>query len=210
MSDDTAKAYWDRHASNYDRSMAILGGPIPAMVARTRRAVDGATSVLEVAAGTGLVTVALAGAAARVIATDYAPLMVERLRAKLNAAGVSNVEIKQADIYDLPFEAGTFDVVVAANVLHLVPDERAALVALRRVLKPGGRLVVPTYCHEETLLARCVSRVLAITGFPGNRRFALHELRNTVETSGFEVRLAEKLHGVIPIGYVEAVAGSAS
>jgi phosphatidylethanolamine/phosphatidyl-N-methylethanolamine N-methyltransferase len=205
MSNDAAKAYWDRHASNYDRSMAILGGPIPAMVERARRAVEGASSVLEVAAGTGLVTLAIAGAAQRIVATDYAAGMVERLRFKLNAAGVSNVEVKQADVYALPFAAGTFDAVVAANVLHLVPDDRAALAALRRMLKPTGRLIVPTYCHQETLLARSVSRVLALTGFPGSRRFSMEQLRRTVETSDFKVVRAEVLPGVIPIGYVEAV-----
>lgn len=205
MSDDTAKAYWDRHASNYDRSMAILGGPIPAMVERARRAVEGASSVLEVAAGTGLVTLAIAGAAQRIVATDYAAGMVERLRSKLNAAGVSNVEVKQADVYALPFPAETFDAVVAANVLHLVPDERAALAALRRMLKPTGRLIVPTYCHQESMLARFVSRVLALTGFPGSRRFSMQQLRKTVEASHFEVLRAEVLPGVIPIGYIEAV-----
>ena len=205
MSDDSARRYWDRHARNYDRSMAILGGPIPAMVERAQRAVQGSLNVLEVAAGTGLVTIALARSAKHVIATDYSPRMVEQLQSKLDAERISNVECRQADLYSLPFDSGTFDAVVAANVLHLVPDDRLALASLKRVLKSTGCLVVPTYCHDETVLAQVISRVLAVTGFPGRRRFAATKLRGAIESSGFEVRFAETLPGGIPIGYVEAV-----
>jgi hypothetical protein len=54
--DGTGRDYWDRHARNYDRSMAIFGGPIPRMVDLAADAVRGSARVLEVAAGTGLVT----------------------------------------------------------------------------------------------------------------------------------------------------------
>ncbi len=63
--------YWNRHARNYDRSMKLLGRPIPGMVARAAEAVRGTQRVLEVAAGTGLVTPALAREAGFVLATDY-------------------------------------------------------------------------------------------------------------------------------------------
>lgn len=203
MNADEERSYWDRHARNYDRSMLLLGGPLPRMVELVANAVRGAPRVLEVAAGTGLLTVALARTAGEVIATDYAASMVTALEAKVRANGLTNVSCEQADLFALRFEPRSFDAVVAANVLHLVPDLPRAVAALRRVLKPGGRLIAPTYCHDETALSWIASRVLAITGFPGHRRFTVTSLRESMEAGGLRVSRAEKLPGLIPIGYVE-------
>lgn len=205
--DRNDRSYWDKHAKNYDRSMSLLGRPIPRMVALAGEATRGLGRVLEVAAGTGLVTPALAAAAREVVATDYSAAMVAALERRVREAGVANVRCEQADLYALRFDDGSFDAVVAANVLHLVPDLPGALAALRRVVKPGGRVIVPTFCHDETALSWVVSRALAVTGFPGHRRFTASSLRQAVEDAGVRVARCEKLPGFIPIGYVEGTFG---
>lgn len=205
MTNRNDRDYWDRHASNYDRSMLFFGGPVPRMVELTAGAVRGAARVLEVAAGTGLVTPALARSATEVVATDYSAAMVAKLEARAREHGLANVRCEQADMYSLQFEPGSFDAVVAANVLHLVPDLAGALHALRKVLRPGGRLVAPTYCHDETAVAWLFSRALAITGFPGHRRFTTQSLHESLKSAGLEIMRAETLRGVIPIAYVEGV-----
>lgn len=196
-------AYWNRHAKNYDRSMVLLGRPLPRMLDLMAESLTGTERVLEVAAGTGLVTSVLARVAKEVITTDYAPAMVELLAAKVHSEGLENVHCEQADLYALSFAPASFDAVVAANVLHLLPDLPGALVALRRVLGPAGRLVVPTFCHDETKLSWAVSRLLAITGFPGHRRFTVQSLQASLEAAGLRVIRTETIPGLIPIGYVE-------
>lgn len=200
---DEGRKYWDTHAKNYDRSMALLGGPIPRMVELAGEGVRGAARVLEVAAGTGLVTPALAAGAKEVVATDYSAVMVAALERRVGDAGLSNVRVEQADLYALQFEPHSFDAVVAANVLHLVPDLAGALTALQRVIRPGGCLIAPTYCHDETAISWVVSRALAVTGFPGHRRFTVRSLREAVEAAGVRVTQSVTLPGVIPISYVE-------
>jgi phosphatidylethanolamine/phosphatidyl-N-methylethanolamine N-methyltransferase len=195
--------YWNRHARNYDRSMWLLGKPMPRMLELTREAVQGAERVLEVGAGSGLVTEVLGRAAAQVVATDYASEMVLLVEERVRNAGLSNVRCERADVYALPFPPGSFDAVVAANVLHLVPDLPAAVEALRRQLRLGGRLVTPTFCHDETTLSRAVSRVLAATGFPAARRFRLATLQAALEAHGLESSRVELISGVIPVGYVD-------
>jgi phosphatidylethanolamine/phosphatidyl-N-methylethanolamine N-methyltransferase len=160
---DGDRRYWDKHAKRYDRSMWLLGRPIPRMVELAGDATRGLERVLEVAAGTGVVTPALAAGAREVVATDYSEAMVAALQQRLRVAGVTNVRCEHADLCALRFDDGTFDAVVAANVLHLVPDLPGALAALRRVLKPGGRIIAPTFCHDETALSWVVSRALAVT-----------------------------------------------
>jgi phosphatidylethanolamine/phosphatidyl-N-methylethanolamine N-methyltransferase len=198
------RQYWERHASSYDRSLRLLlGRPLPRMLALASEAVRGCNRVLEVAAGTGLVTTALAHAATMVIATDYAEAMVEKLEQRVQREGLSNVRCEQADLYALRFHPAEFDAVVAANVLHLVPDLAGALSALRRVLKPGGRFIAPTFCHDETALSRFVSRGLAMTGFPNHRRFTVQSLRGALTEAGVRITRSEMLPGFIPIGYAE-------
>lgn len=200
---ETERRFWEKHAKNYDRSMLLLGKPLSPMIERVARAVHGCGRVLELAAGTGLVTGAIALAAREVVATDYAQAMVDALHARVQGAKLDNVRCERADVYALTYESASFDAVVAANVLHLLPDLPSALDAMKRVVQPGGRWVLPTYCHDETTASWALSRLLAITGFPGHRRFTAHSLRSALEASGLRVERFEVLAGPIPIGYVE-------
>ena len=198
--------YWERHARNYDASLRwVLGRPLPRMLELASEAVHGKGRVLEVAAGTGLVTSAIARTSESVVATDYAAAMVEALEQRVQDAGLENVTCEQADIYELPYSASEFDVVVAANVLHLVPDLPTAIRALRNVTKPGGSLVTPTFCHDETRASWLLSRLLAVSGFPGYRRFTMQSLRSALEDSGLQINHEELIPGLIPVGFVEAV-----
>lgn len=200
-----AKDYWERHARNYDASMRwVLGRPVPRMVELASEAVRGKPKVLEVAAGTGIVTAAIAQTSQSIVATDYAEAMVDELEKRMRRDGFSNVACGQADIYALPYPAGEFDAVVAANVLHLVPDLSAAIEALRKVSIPGGLLVAPTFCHDETKVSWLLSRLFAVTGFPAERRFTMQSLCAALENNGLQVVRSESLPGMIPIGYVEA------
>jgi phosphatidylethanolamine/phosphatidyl-N-methylethanolamine N-methyltransferase len=195
--------YWERHALNYDASLRVLSRPLPRMLELTMQAVRGADNVLEVAAGTGLVTTAIAANVGRLTATDYTSAMVNVLRERTSKLGLGNVTCEQADIYALPYEPESFDVVVAANVLHLVPDLAGALASLGRMVRPGGKLVLPTFCHDQTLLSSLVSRVLALTGFPGHRRFTGSALVSALEKHGIQVQRHEVIGGLIPVCYVE-------
>ncbi len=168
-------------------------------------AVGGKGAVLEVAAGTGIVTSAIAQQCDSVVATDYASAMVEALKHRVQDEGLKNVACEQADIYSLSYEAGAFDAVVAANVLHLVPDLPGAIEALRKVTVRGGTLVVPTFCHDETKVSWLVSRLLAVTGFPGRRRFTMQSLQTALGDNGLRIVRAELLPGLIPVAFIEAV-----
>lgn len=208
MSDEKRdRAFWDRKAPQYDRvAMGIFGRPLPRVFGLLSDGVRGAETVLEVAAGTGLMTAAIAPHVGRVIATDYADGMLRVLRERMTNAGVSNVELARRDIYALNYPPGSFDIVVAGNVLHLVPDLEAALEALRYVLRPAGKLITPTFCHDETLRSRIVSRLLVgLTGQPMRRRFSALSLRHALERAGLQVTRLETIPGLIPIAYVESV-----
>lgn len=201
----SGQAYWNRHARNYDRSMLLLGRPIPRMIELTVAELKGAGEVLEVAAGTGLLTLPVARVARRVVATDYSEAMIGVLQQRVLEAGLTNVECSKRDVYGLGFPPASFDAVVCANVLHLLPDLPGALAALKAVLRPGGKLVAPTFCHAETRASRAISRVLALTGFPSQRRLSSRTLREALEGAGLQVTRHETLPGLIPVSFVAGV-----
>jgi phosphatidylethanolamine/phosphatidyl-N-methylethanolamine N-methyltransferase len=205
--DDRERAFWERKAPHYDRvATGVFGRPLPRVLELTAEIVSGAGAVLEVAAGTGLMTAAIAPRVGHLVATDYADAMLERLRERVAAAGFPNVECTFGDIYALDYPPGSFDRVVAGNVLHLVPDLPGALQALCRVLRPGGMLIAPTFCHDETRLSWFVSRtLLAAMGQPMHRRFTAASLREALEREGLRVTRLEIVPGVIPITHVESI-----
>ena len=103
--------------------------------------------VLECACGTGLLTEVIAQRCARLTATDFAPKMLAR--AKKNCAAFGNITFEQADITALGYPNGSFDAVVAGNVIHLLDNPMKTLGELDLVCKPGGRLIIPTYMNRD-------------------------------------------------------------
>lgn len=100
------------------------------------------TDVLETAAGSGVVTRALAPllpADARFHVTDLNPPMLERAKARQGAD--ARIEWRPADALDLPFEAGSFDAVCCQFGVMFFPDRVKGYSEARRVLRPGGRFV---------------------------------------------------------------------
>ncbi len=99
------------------------------------------SSVLDVPCGGG---VALRGVRPgqdlRYVAADIAPAMLDRTERFAEAHEVEDVEYCQADVADLPFADGEFDMCVSFTGLHCFPDPRAALLEIGRVVRPGGRL----------------------------------------------------------------------
>ena len=114
--------------------------------------------VLEAGCGTGAQTVAIAqrSTGARIIAVDVSAASLVEARARVSAAGISNVEFQQADLLTLPFEPASFDHIFLCFVLEHLPDPAATLAVLRPILRPGGSITViegdhgSIYFHPES------------------------------------------------------------
>lgn len=138
-------SFWDRWARFYDlaewtnrRVNSAAAEAVAALVPQGAR-------VLDCAAGTGLFALAAARRAAWVRCSDLSPAMLARAEGKARRAGRANLTFVQGDLTALPDPDGSFDVVIAGNVLHLLPEPEQAVRELWRVTAPGGRLILPTY-----------------------------------------------------------------
>ena len=130
----------------YDRYMVPLIFEPYARDLAARVAAERSRDVLETAAGSGVVTRALAPllpADARYVVTDLNPPMLDRARAQQPPD--DRIDWRQADATQLPFEAGTFDAVVCQFGTMFFPDRPRGFAEARRVLRPGGLFLFNTW-----------------------------------------------------------------
>ena len=192
---------FDRIAGRYDLLNHLLSGNVDRswrrLVARTLRPslVEGAR-VLDVACGTGELSLALARAgAARVVGLDFCRPMLEIARRKA-VEGSRGLPFVEGDALRLPFADGSFDVVTIAFGLRNLAGVEEGLRELRRVLRPGGRLAVlefssPVVPGFRALFRFYFRRVLPhVGGLLSGSRVAYEYLPDSVSRFPDQKRLA--------------------
>jgi len=204
--------YWDRFKATYDDDNLFLVGDITHQAAsewlQARLGPD--DSVLELACGTGHYTEVAAKVVKEIIATDLAEGLLETARERF--AGIPNIKIQTENCYGTSFADGQFDVVVMANLLHLIREPATALEEAGRVLKPSGRILVLDYTshglerdEKKAMMRRYFSRWGEIPTYS----FAAtpENLTALCEKAGFTVNDAVLLGEGCKVACVEAVKG---
>lgn len=123
---------------------------------------DERSTIVDVGAGTGQFTLAVAPLCGSVVAVDISPLMLDRLRAKVEAAGYTNVEVVQAGFLSYEHVGDQVDFVYSRWALHHVGDfwKAVALDRMRAILRPGGvlRLLDIAFSFEPSEITDRVER----------------------------------------------------
>lgn len=135
------KAAWDRLAGDFDRYTTPHALGLGEQALRLAGLRPG-MRFLDVAAGSGALALPAARAGAEVVATDYSPVMVERLRARVVAEGLTGVAARVMDGLALDLPDDSFDVTGSQNGVSLFPDLRRGMAELVRVTRPGGTALV--------------------------------------------------------------------
>ncbi len=139
-------AHWNRRAPGFDddfghsiRTAAERAAwdRILDLILPARAKLD----ALDVGCGTGFLTFELAGRGHRATGVDFAPAMIAQARRKAAERNVP-VRLEEADAEQLPFAAGSFDLVISRHLLWTLPHPEAAIDEWIRVLRPAARLVV--------------------------------------------------------------------
>jgi SAM-dependent methyltransferase len=135
-------------------------------------------TVLDVACGGGIVVCAFAPQVRRATGIDVTPAMLEQAQRLAAEKGLANVEWRQGDVKALPFEDGSFTIVVTRFSMHHFPDPAAVLREMARVCAPGGRLVVvDMYASEDPAKAAEFNRLERLRDPSHMRSLTLAELK---------------------------------
>jgi ubiquinone/menaquinone biosynthesis C-methylase UbiE len=134
---------WGAIAEGYDRYVAPQEVDL-ANEALRLVGLEPGERFLDVAAGTGGLSLPAARLGARVLATDWSPAMIERFEARVREEGLQ-AEGRVMDCHALALPDGRFDVTGSQFGVMLVPDQALALREMVRVTKPGGRVLVIAY-----------------------------------------------------------------
>jgi ubiquinone/menaquinone biosynthesis C-methylase UbiE len=167
-------------------------------------------SVLEIGCGTGSLTLTAkrrVGSAGEAFGIDLIPGMIAVSQRKAAEAN-EKIAFQQGSIDNLPFPDNRFDVVLCSFMIFHMSDDtrRKGIVEIRRVLKPGGRLLVLDMAVPAQPLQKAIAKML----FGGMLEHELRELSPLMEASGFsDIELGSASFSILGLQILGFVRGSA-
>ena len=191
---------WEKQAPRYDRSVALWE---KILFGDGRRWVCSRThgEVLEVAIGTGLNLAFYPEAVVRLTGVDLSPAMLGIARQRARELGME-VDLREGDAQSLPFPDESFDTIVCTLSLCNIPDDRKAVAEMKRVLRPGGRLLLLDHVRAASRVGRAVQRALEVVLVRLEGEHLLRRPLEHVRAEGFRIEEQERYK----LGIVERLA----
>jgi ubiquinone/menaquinone biosynthesis C-methylase UbiE len=183
------KRVWEREAPTYDRRMGFFER---VLFGDGREWVGSRASgqVLEVAVGTGR-NFPFYPEGVRLTGIDLSPAMLQIARKRADELGV-DADLREGDAQQLPFPEASFDTVVCTLSLCNIPDDGRAIAEMKRVLRPGGRLLLLDHVRASSKAWLAVQRVLEPLSWRFSRDHLLRRPLEHVLSEGFEVEQRER------------------
>jgi len=197
--DDRLRRFWDRQADSYDRQMAFAERRF---FADTREWLCGQAvgDTLEVAIGTGL-NLPHYPPDVRLTGVEWSAAMLATARRRADALA-RPIDLHHGDARHLGFPDGRFDTVVCTFALCSVPDERAVLAEMARVLRPGGLLLLADHVASSAWPVRLVQALVDTVTVPLQGEHYRRRPLPMVRDMGFTVAR----HDRFKIGIIERLA----
>jgi len=195
---DRQRRVWDKRAARYDRSMGLMEklffGDGRAWVCS-----QASGDVLEIAVGTGR-NLPFYPPGTRLTGIELSDEMLTIARRRASELG-REVDFQQGDAQALRFADATFDTVVCTLSLCSIPDDRRAVAEMKRVLRPGGKLLLIDHVPSTTRLVRDIQWLLEQVTLRLEGEHMLRRPIELVQAAGFQIERAERLK----LGIVERV-----
>ncbi|MBM2290347.1 class I SAM-dependent methyltransferase [Sulfitobacter pseudonitzschiae] len=190
----SAAAFWTKAAPKYAKSPISDLATYEHTLARTRAFLPPEAKALEIGCGTGTTALKLAGDVKSLLATDIAEGMIavaQEKPAPANLRFATGIPGDAALAGDAPF-----DVVLAFNLLHLVPDLPQTLRSIHTLLRPGGRFISKSACLRDgsVFLPPLIWVMQRLGKAPYVGKFNAPHLEQTIAQAGFQIEVAET-HG---------------
>lgn len=145
------KEFWNRTADNYDKTEERFEHIHHTSRESAKKHLKDSDVVMDYGCGTGTTACELASHVKEIHAIDISGRMIELSKEKAVASGVENVNFAQSDIFDERYSKDSFDVILAFNVLHTVPDPQSVVRRIHELLNPGGSFISVTPCLRDKM-----------------------------------------------------------
>ncbi|WP_339735253.1 class I SAM-dependent methyltransferase [uncultured Gimesia sp.] len=196
-----SEEFWDKSASNYDKTEERFEYIHSKSRENARKHLKGSDIVLDYGCGTGTTSCELSSQVNEIHAIDISSKMIETAKGKADASKVENVSFVKADIFDERYREGSFDVILAFNMLHTVPNPRDAVKRVHELLKPEGLFISVTPCLRGKMsflvnLQIQLVRILCAAGVIPIpiRRLKSSELDDLVANGNFQAIETEEIY----------------
>ena len=186
--------FWDKVSGVYDLFENIYNKSVyQATGESVAKYIKNTDRVLECACGTGAISIFIAPVCKNLFVSDYSVGMLKQARKKLKK--YDNIDYRRVDITNIKAKDNSFDVVVAGNVIHLLPDPQRAMNELTRVCKDGGRLIIPTYINGDEGTNKLAVKFLEKLGANFQCQFDAESYEKFFEDMGYENVTYEVVRG---------------
>ena len=176
--------FWDMVSPLYDLFENIYNSIVYTGTGKkVAELIEPSDEVLECACGTGAISIFIAQKCKRLVATDFATGMLKKAAKKCR--NYSNTTFKKADITNIKCKGGCFDKAVAGNVIHLLSEPEKALHELWRVVKPGGKIIIPTYINMSKGTGTAAVKFITLLGADFKRQFDLDSYKKFFADKGY-------------------------
>lgn len=200
---ESGRKFWDSHAAKYDSHINKGAREnYQLMFQFLKDDSQNAKSILEVATGIGLISFEIYDAEKQMIACDLSPEMIKIAKQKAFTLNKRNIKFEVGDIYELNYQEGSFDLIIASNILHLLVQPELAINELKRLLSKNGILILPTYLHGHNLLSHLISRITSLSGFKVGSRWNKKSFESFLHMQKLEIIKSIKLKSIMPMQYV--------
>lgn len=190
---------WNFFAPIYERAMKSQKSIYDYIYKEISAAASG-KDVLELATGPGMIAKHIAPSAKSVTATDFAPKMIETAK---KGSVPDNVSFEVADATNLRYQNDSFDLVVIANALHIIPEPEKALAEIDRVLKANCTLIAPNFIEREKGKKNLWQKILSLVGIKFAHEWTKEEYKTFLSDHGWQVTKSHVCKGRIDLLYAE-------
>ncbi len=182
---------WAKQASFYDRSIGFFERRLVGTSHRPWACSRASGDVLEIAIGTGL-NLQYYPDQVRITGIDLTPEMLTIARERVQDLG-REVDLREGDAHHLEFAEASFDSVVCTYSLCNIPDPQRAISEIRRVLRPGGKLILVDHIRSTSRPVLWIQRFIELFSIRLGGEHMTRRPLEYVEAAGFEVVERDRL-----------------
>jgi ubiquinone/menaquinone biosynthesis C-methylase UbiE len=198
---EVVRRSWAKQASKYDKSMGFFERRVFGEEHRAWAASRARGRTLEVGVGTGL-NLALYAPDLALHGLDLSPEMLAIARERARSLG-RGVDLRVGDAHELPYEPESFDTVVSTYTLCNVPDHALAIKEMKRVLRPGGRLILVDHIRSSVLPIYWLQKLVEFFSLRLQSETQTRRPLEQVRRAGFEITERDRMRA----GVVERLVG---